>query len=29
LGQVGELPLPRRSKKRAVCNPLILLAVPS
>jgi len=29
LEQVGELPLPRRSKKRAVCNPLILLDVPS
>jgi len=29
LEQVGELPLPRRSKKRAICNPLILLTVPS
>ncbi|MDQ6998470.1 MAG: DUF6399 domain-containing protein [Mariprofundus sp.] len=29
LEQVGELPLPRRSNKRAVCNPLILLTVPS
>ncbi|MDQ7003090.1 MAG: DUF6399 domain-containing protein, partial [Ghiorsea sp.] len=29
LGQIEELPLPRNSKKRAVCNPLILLAVPS
>lgn len=27
--QIGELPLPRKSKKRAVCNPLILLTVPS
>jgi len=29
LAQVGELPLPKRSKRRAICNPLILLAVPS
>jgi len=29
LGQVGDLPLPRKSKKRAVYNPLILLTVPS
>ncbi|MDQ6955017.1 MAG: DUF6399 domain-containing protein, partial [Mariprofundaceae bacterium] len=29
LGQVGELPLPRRSNKRLVCNPLFLLTVPS
>ncbi len=29
LGQIGELPLPRRSKKRVGCNPLILLTVPS
>jgi hypothetical protein len=29
LGQVGELPLARKSKKRAVSNPLILLPVPS
>ncbi len=28
-GQVGELSLPRRLKQRAICNPLILLAVPS
>jgi len=29
LEQVGELPLPRSSKKRAICNPLILLTVTS
>lgn len=29
LEQIGERPLPRRSKKRAIYNPLILLTVPS
>jgi len=29
LEQLDELPLPRRSKKRATYNPLILLPVPS
>ena len=28
LGQIEELPLPRKSKKRVGCNPLILLPVP-
>lgn len=29
LGQMGELPLPRKSRERVISNPLKLLAVPS
>ncbi|MDQ6998471.1 MAG: DUF6399 domain-containing protein, partial [Mariprofundus sp.] len=29
LEQVEELPLPRRSNKKPICNPLILLTIPS